>query len=134
MEALRVALGERSYPIHIGAGILDASDLYRPHLGSGRVAVISNPVVAPLYLERVKDALRRAGAAAPVEVLVEDGEQAPGGGLARPHHADEKHVARALHAPIVRTARDAERKTAGVSRPCVQGGVLAILSAPSCVR
>ena len=39
MEALRVALGERSYPIHIGAGILDASDLYRPHLGSGRVAV-----------------------------------------------------------------------------------------------
>ena len=76
MEALRVALGERSYPIHIGAGILDASDLYRPHLGSGRVAVISNPVVAPLYLERVKDALRRAGAAAPIEVLVEDGEQA----------------------------------------------------------
>jgi 3-dehydroquinate synthase len=32
--------------------------------------------VAPLYLERVKDALRRAGAAAPIEVLVEDGEQA----------------------------------------------------------
>ena len=32
-------------------------------------------------------------------------EQAPDGGLARPHHADEEHVARTLHAPIVRTAR-----------------------------
>lgn len=76
METLRVALGERSYPIHIGAGILDLAELYRPHLGGGRVAVISNPVVAPLYLERVKRALGRAGATAPAEVLVEDGEQA----------------------------------------------------------
>jgi 3-dehydroquinate synthetase len=64
METLRVALGERSYPIHIGAGILDAPELYRPHLGSGRVAVISNPVVAPLYLPgRVRGAAPRRRAA-----------------------------------------------------------------------
>jgi len=75
METVRVALGERSYPIHIGAGALDAAELYRPHLGAGRVAVITNPVVAPLYFGRVKAALARAGADA-FEVLVEDGEQA----------------------------------------------------------
>lgn len=76
METLRVALGERSYPIHIGAGILDLAELYRPHLGGGQVAVVSNPVVAPLYLERVRRALDRAGATALAEVLLEDGEQA----------------------------------------------------------
>ncbi len=75
METVRVALGERSYPIHIGAGALDAAELYRPHVGAGRVVVVTNPVVAPLYLGRVKAALARAGADA-FEVLVEDGEQA----------------------------------------------------------
>lgn len=76
METLRVDLDARSYPIHIGPGLLDAQELYRPHLGAGRVAVISNAVVAPLYLERVKAALARAGAHASLDVLVEDGEQA----------------------------------------------------------
>ena len=76
METVCVALGERSYPIHIGAGILDDAELYRPHLGAGRVAVITNPVVAPLYLGRVRGALLRAGAEAPLDVLIDDGEQA----------------------------------------------------------
>ena len=75
METVRVALGTRAYPIHIGAGVLDDTELYRPHLGARRVAVITNPVVAPLYLGRVKAALARADAEA-FEVLVEDGEQA----------------------------------------------------------
>jgi 3-dehydroquinate synthase len=76
METVRVALGARSYPVHIGAGAIDAEALYRPHLGAGRVAVVTNPIVAPLYLERVKAALARAGAAPAIEILVEDGEQA----------------------------------------------------------
>jgi 3-dehydroquinate synthase len=76
METVRVALGERAYPIHIGAGALDDAALYRPHLGTGRVAVITNSVVAPLYLARVQAALARAGAEPALEVIVEDGEQA----------------------------------------------------------
>jgi 3-dehydroquinate synthase len=76
METVRVALGSRSYPIQIGAGVLDAAELYRPHLGAGGVAVITNAVVAPLYLARVKAALARAGAQSTIDVLVEDGEQA----------------------------------------------------------
>jgi 3-dehydroquinate synthase len=75
METIRVALGERAYPIHIGAGAMDATELYRPYLAGGRAAVITNPVVAPLYLDRVKAALARAGAQA-FDILVEDGEQA----------------------------------------------------------
>jgi 3-dehydroquinate synthase len=74
MESLRVALGERSYPIHIGAGILGEASLYAPC--AGRVAaVVTNPVVARLYLARVQAALEVAGARV-VPVIVEDGEQA----------------------------------------------------------
>ena len=76
METLRVELGRRAYPVHIGAGALDAAELYRPHVGAGRVAIVTNAVVAPLYLQRVRAALGRAGARDPLEVLVEDGEQA----------------------------------------------------------
>jgi 3-dehydroquinate synthase len=75
MQTLRLALGERSYPIHIGAGLLGEAGLYAPHVKGRRVAVITNPVVAPLYLERVQQALAQA-AAQSVPVLVDDGEQA----------------------------------------------------------
>jgi 3-dehydroquinate synthase len=73
MESLRVALGERAYPIHIGAGLLDRSELYRPYLGGGSAAVVTNEVVAPLYLPRVRHAL---GDVRVTEVVVPDGEQA----------------------------------------------------------
>jgi 3-dehydroquinate synthase len=75
VQSLRLALGERSYPIHIGAGLLGEPGLYAPHVRGRRVGVISNPVVAPLYLDRVLRALETAGAQA-LPVLVEDGEQA----------------------------------------------------------
>ncbi len=73
MESLRVALGERSYPIHVGSGILDATALYAPHLPAGSAAVVTNQVVAPLYLPRVKKALEAAGARV-AQVVLEDGE------------------------------------------------------------
>jgi 3-dehydroquinate synthase len=76
METVRVALGERSYSIHVGHGVLDAEALYRPHLRGGRVVVVSNEVVAPLYLARDKAALARVGVATTVDILVEDGERA----------------------------------------------------------
>jgi 3-dehydroquinate synthase len=70
MESLRVALGSRSYPIHIGAGGISRAELFAPHLGGGQVAVVTNEVVAPLYLP----ALRKATGAA-VEIVLADGEQ-----------------------------------------------------------
>ncbi len=70
MESLRVALGSRSYPIHIGAGGISRPELFAPHLGGGQVAVVTNEVVAPLYLA----ALRKATGAG-VEIVLPDGEQ-----------------------------------------------------------
>ena len=72
METLGVALGNRAYPIHIGAGILDAAELYRPHLGGGAAAVVTNAVVAPLYLDRLKRALQGTRV---TEIVIPDGEQ-----------------------------------------------------------
>ena len=44
METLGVALlsgpGSRSYPIHIGSGLLERPELYRPYLGGGGVAIV----------------------------------------------------------------------------------------------
>jgi len=77
MQTLSVDLGARSYPIHIGAGLIGDARPYAPHVKDRRVAVVTNPVVAPLYLGRVQEALAQAGAQA-VPVLIEDGEQAKG--------------------------------------------------------
>jgi 3-dehydroquinate synthase len=57
MHVVRVDLDERSYPIYIGRGLLDQPGLLRDHVGGRQVAVISNEVVAPLYLERLRASL-----------------------------------------------------------------------------
>jgi 3-dehydroquinate synthase len=75
MESLSVALGSRSYPIHIGAGLIGRAELYRPHLSGGSAAIVTNAVVGPLYLEVVKKALHGACV---TEIVVPDGERAKG--------------------------------------------------------
>jgi 3-dehydroquinate synthase len=75
MQSLRVELGERSYPIHVGAGILDDSSLFAANLRAGRAAIVTNTVVAPLYLERLRRALAVAEVDS-VEIVIPDGEQA----------------------------------------------------------
>jgi len=52
MKTLRVELGERSYPIYIGTGLLGRPELLRPHIPGRRVMVVTNETVAPLYLEQ----------------------------------------------------------------------------------
>lgn len=74
MKRLEVRLGERSYPIYIGSGILqEVGELCRP-LGLGlRGAVITNPTVGAHYATPLKTALTRTDFL--VEVLeVPDGE------------------------------------------------------------
>jgi 3-dehydroquinate synthase len=75
MQPLSVTLGDRSYLIHIGAGLLDDAGMYSPFVASKSVAVITNKVVAPLYLERMQRALEKAEAHV-FPVLIDDGEQA----------------------------------------------------------
>ena len=73
MQTLTVDLGDRSYPIHIGSGLLDQAGLIVPHLAQKRVVVVTNTTVAPLYLERLTATLAAAGVAA-MPVVLPDGE------------------------------------------------------------
>jgi 3-dehydroquinate synthase len=68
---LEVALGERSYPIYIGRGLISDPALYGPHIAGSQVLVVSNETVAPLYLDRVRRAL--AGRQVQ-EAILPDGE------------------------------------------------------------
>jgi 3-dehydroquinate synthase len=72
-RTLTVGLGERSYPIHIGRGLLARPELFAPHLGSGRIAVITNETVAPLYADAVERTLAACGARH-FRVVIPDGE------------------------------------------------------------
>lgn len=57
VERLDVSLGERSYPIWIGAGLLGDSQRWRASIRGRHVLVISDTTVAPLYLAQVTAAL-----------------------------------------------------------------------------
>jgi 3-dehydroquinate synthase len=73
MQTVRVELGERSYPIHIGPGLLERPEPLLPHLMQKRVAIVTNPVVGDLYLAPFSAALAALDVAV-VPVLVPDGE------------------------------------------------------------
>ncbi len=73
MQTLTVALGERSYPIHIGAGLISRPDLILPHLKRKQVAIVTNTTVAPLYLAKLAEPLKQAGVEV-IEVILPDGE------------------------------------------------------------
>jgi 3-dehydroquinate synthase len=74
MQTLQVALGDRSYPIHIGAGLLGRAELIAGHLRQKRAAIITNVTVAPLHLAPLKSALESAGVQA-VVITLPDGEE-----------------------------------------------------------
>ncbi len=70
-----VALGDRSYPVAIGAGTLARLGGRLQELGLGkRIAVITNPTVAKLYRATVEHALVDAGFTVTV-LEVPDGEE-----------------------------------------------------------
>lgn len=72
METLNVELGARSYPIHIGAGLLERADLFVPYLEGKRVAIVTNDTVAPLYLKALAAALPQIQR---VDIILPDGEE-----------------------------------------------------------
>ena len=74
-EVLRVELGERAYPIHIGRGLIGAPQLYADTVRGRVAAIVTNDTVAPLYAGPVAAALRAAGARAVLTIALPDGEQ-----------------------------------------------------------
>ena len=74
MQTLNVALGDRSYPIHIGAGLLARAELIADRLPKKKAAVITNTTVGPLYLAPLVRALEARGIEV-VSITLPDGEQ-----------------------------------------------------------
>lgn len=79
VATLEVALGDRSYPIHIGADLLRAPPPevvahWRSALADRRLAVVTNTTVAALYRERTLDFLSRLGQRDVHVVTLDDGE------------------------------------------------------------
>ncbi len=74
MQTLTVGLAERSYPIHIGAGVLGNADLLLPHLPHRRAAVVTNTTVAPLYLGVLQGLLGAHGVEV-IPIVLPDGEE-----------------------------------------------------------
>jgi 3-dehydroquinate synthase len=70
---LEVALGQRAYPIHIGAALLTGIGELLPNPRSGRAVIVTNPVVAAHHLDPLQKGLERAGLRYDV-IVVPDGE------------------------------------------------------------
>ncbi|GAK40011.1 3-dehydroquinate synthase [Paenibacillus urinalis] len=76
MKTLNVDLGERSYPIYIGSGLLAKTGSHLAQHGvssKSPIMVITDDQIAPYYLQIVKDSLEQAGYKV-VSAVVQSGE------------------------------------------------------------
>ena len=71
MQTLNVDLGDRSYPIYIGAGLLNHSELLAPYIAGNSTITVSNETVAPLYIEQLK---KNLAGLKNCQVVLPDGE------------------------------------------------------------
>jgi len=94
MDTLRVALGSRSYPILIGRGLLGERSTFERHVRARDLLVVSNTIVAPLYLASLERSLQPRRV---VATILPDGES----------HKTLANVARILDVLVAnRFARD----------------------------
>jgi 3-dehydroquinate synthase len=73
MQTLNVALGNRSYPIHVGPGLLARPELIAEKLRQPKAAIVTNSTVGPLYLAPLARALGAHGVEV-VTITLPDGE------------------------------------------------------------
>ncbi|KAB2906648.1 MAG: 3-dehydroquinate synthase [Burkholderiaceae bacterium] len=73
-ERVHIHLGERSYEIVIGAGLIENASLYKALPSASAALVVSNTTVAPLYVEGLRSALQDRFAQIH-EVRLPDGEE-----------------------------------------------------------
>jgi len=75
MRTVRVNLGQRSYNIHIGEGLLGRIGSFLKGRGySNKVLLVSNPTVSGLYEDMVRESLNTSGFET-VRGIIGDGEQ-----------------------------------------------------------
>lgn len=73
-NVLNVDLGDRSYPIYIGTGLIETGDEIRKHVKSKKALIVTNTKVGPLYSAKVRMNLEKAGVQV-YEVVLPDGEE-----------------------------------------------------------
>lgn len=57
MKTLTLNLGVKSYPIYIGIGLLNKAELLTAHIKTKQVMIVSNELVAALYLDKIETLL-----------------------------------------------------------------------------
>jgi 3-dehydroquinate synthase len=57
LKTLHVDLGDKSYPIYIGSGLLSDQSYLDKHIHGKQVMIVTNTTVAPLYLQSVCELL-----------------------------------------------------------------------------
>lgn len=73
-HTLNVELGDRSYPIFIGSGLLLQPELLCQYIQGRTALIVSNTTIAPLYIEQIKTNLDSQKIQHDC-VILEDGEQ-----------------------------------------------------------
>ena len=73
MRTIDVALGARSYPIHIGDGLLPRIAEFCGGLRATSIAIVTNDVLERLHLPAVSESFARAGIRT-TTVVLPDGE------------------------------------------------------------
>lgn len=71
MRLLKLPLKDTPYTIHIGSGLLNQPELISKYCEGDNVLIVTNQVVAPLYLNQVKASI---GNKRVHQVIIEDGE------------------------------------------------------------
>lgn len=104
---LSVDLGDRSYPIAIGHSLLSNAEIAGRYVAGERVAIVTNTVVAPLYLETLTRTLTTAGKKV-ATIVLPDGEE-------------EKNWANLMRIFDVLLAEKCDRKTTLIA---LGGGVI----------
>jgi 3-dehydroquinate synthase len=72
MKILNVELGDRSYPIYIGSGLLEDKKIITSHIKTKTICIVSNTTVSKLYLENIKNLLDDYQV---LEAIIDDGEE-----------------------------------------------------------
>ena len=71
MRSLQLPLKDNPYTINIGSALISDEALFRPHCSGDKLLIVSNNVVAPLYLDKLK---RSLGEKEIHQIIIEDGE------------------------------------------------------------
>ncbi len=71
-QQVDVDLGDRSYPIYIGRGLIRDASFLTPHIKGKQVCIVTNETVAPLYLETLMTTLSDFS---PLSIVLPDGEK-----------------------------------------------------------